>query len=392
METKQINEIVKTMEKSLSPEIEKAVEKKFIEAKWKITENEKTIEALSKEVEVLKEAKKSFTSKKEIADNYQNTICDVVREVSLKGLTFEQAKVKAFNEGTDWEGAEFVFDQFEKDVLNVVNEETLLKEVKLYTTPWDNLKLPKYTNGVITTFEAEGNWATASQGSTGFVRIDIKRAVSSVNITEEVLRDAMTWPDLYELIVRDIGESQSEFLVNQILNWDGTGENFMGILNHPLVGKVQLPTGSVSARDFLTDNDITDIVVRAKRKFKKNKKNLAFVMSEYICWVLMNITTTAGAYLYPELRRETPTLRGRKVILSDFAPMQDWTEDLPNSPFLIFGDMKYFALAKNQGLEIDTWYINDNFNNGIKTIRAKQRIGWELTFPEAFTVWVTAAS
>jgi hypothetical protein len=59
-------------------------------------------------------------------------------------------------------------------------------------------------------------------------------------------------------------------------------------------------------------------------------------MSEYVAGVIMNIRTTTGMYLYPEMREAVPTLRGRKVILSDLAPVQDATEDLVDTSFLIF--------------------------------------------------------
>jgi len=63
---------------------------------------------------------------------------------------------KAMNEGTDTEGAELVFDYFEKTVLTIMNEEPLLREFKIYNvSKTDKVKLPKYTNGVITTFEDE---------------------------------------------------------------------------------------------------------------------------------------------------------------------------------------------------------------------------------------------
>lgn len=60
--------------------------------------------------------------------------------------------------------------------------------------------------------------------------------------------------------------------------------------------------------------------------------------------------------------------------------------------FLIFWDFKYFTIARNKWIEIESWYVNDNFNKSIKTVRAKQRIWASITYAEAFTKATTAAS
>jgi len=43
---------------------------------------------------------------------------------------------------------------------------------------------------------------------------------------------------------------------------------------------------------------------------------------------------------------ENPKLFGISVITSDYAPIQDASEDVAGSDFLLFGNFKYFALAR----------------------------------------------
>lgn len=352
---------------------------------------EKDIATLKDELADTQAELKSLKGTKAKANGaHKKAIVSLVKSVLVNGENFQQAKAKALTEGTDGQGGEFVFDEFEKDVLQVINEEPVLNEVKMYNTNGDVLKLPKYSNGVVTTFEAEGTGGAASQGTTSYITLNIKRAVTNLEISEELMQDSMTIPDIYEIIVRDIGESQANFLARQILQGDGTGDNFLGIYNAPGVNEVVLDAGKTSVKD-LGDSDLVATMTAAKRKFKKNKANLAWVMSEYVFGVIASIKTTTGQYLYPEMRNETPTLLGRKVILSDQSTVQDASEDGASTPFLIFGDLKYFALAKNNGLEIETGYVNDNFNRSIKTVRSKSRVAGEITYPEAFTRVVTAA-
>jgi len=78
----------------------------------------------------------------------------------------------------------------------------------------------------------------------------------------------MTDKDIFSLIVQDIGESQSNFICNQSLNGDGTGNNFEGILVNPDVNVITLDATNVSIKD-VTPEAIVSIITKAKRKYKK---------------------------------------------------------------------------------------------------------------------------
>lgn len=79
----------------------------------------------------------------------------------------------------------------------------------------------------MTYFTAEEVAYTASEPATAFISIDIAKMTTLVSMTEELLDDTMTVPDLYDLIVEFVAESQAEFLETQILT--GTG-SVKGIL------------------------------------------------------------------------------------------------------------------------------------------------------------------
>lgn len=331
----EIEKILNKIDESLPNAVDKVLWDKITKVNKGLDEKlewvSNQLKDIETEIETVKTNQKTIKSKED--NSYKEKMVNLVKEVVIKWRNFEDAKAKIMQEDTNWSGWEFVFDLFQRDVLQVINEEELLKELKQYTITWDRLKVPKYTNWVVTTFENEWVWASASEWVTEYINIDIKRAVSRLDISEELLQDSMTIPDIYATIIKDIWESQSDFLVNQIIKGDWTWNNFTWVLTESWVNQIQLETWKVSVKD-LWDSDITDIITKAKMKFKKNKKNLIFVMSLYVLWVIQNMRTTTWMWLYPEARQNMPMLRWIRIVLSDQAPVQDATEDLPDTRFL----------------------------------------------------------
>ena len=148
---------------------------------------------------------------------------------SEKGFNEVVAKTYAgMSEGTEEAGAELVFDQFEADVLRVLNEYNIVADVRILPlAKGDKVKLPKATNGVTTYYVDETVKRTWSKPTTAFVTIDIAKTATLTDMSEELLDDTMTTPDLYNLIVEFIAESQAEFLEKEILLELGTWKEFL---------------------------------------------------------------------------------------------------------------------------------------------------------------------
>lgn len=76
-----------------------------------------------------------------------------------------------------------------------------------------------------------------------------------VSMTEELLDDTMTVPDLYDLIVEFVAESQAEFLETQILT--GTG-SVKGILVNAGINTVSL--AATKKLTDVTDDEIVAVI------------------------------------------------------------------------------------------------------------------------------------
>lgn len=387
MDTKELlNEVVGAVEKAVPDAVNAVVDAKMAELEAKSLNDINDIKAEIKKLSMQKKLTPNVVSLAQ-----KTAVVGTIKDVFEKGVKTEKAfmevaeqHIKTMSEGTSTEGAELVFDQFEADILKVINSYQLVNMVKILPlAKGDKVSLPKATNGVTTTYVSEGNTDTATEPATSFVSIDIFKAYTLTKMTEELLEDTMTIPDLYNLIVEFIGESQAEFLENQILNGVGTTA-VEWILVNSSVNEVTLD--ATETGDDIADADLVAVVTKAAQKFKTRTSNVAWIMSQYIYGKLMSLKTTANAILYPELRNfANPSLMGYKVIISDKMTVQNSAQDIAWATTILFGDLSYFTLARRKGLTIEQGYTDNDWAKGIRSIKSNSRFGGKCTFGEAFT-------
>lgn len=382
----QINKgITDTLEKSLPEIVETTVTKKLAELETKSAGELEEIKAELKKISIsskaVDEKTQSFAKK--------TAVVSIIKEVMGNNVTTEKwfndivdATVKTMTEGTATDGAELVFDQFETDVLRVIATYGVVNSVRILPlAKGDKVSLPKATNNITTYFVAEGANYTPSEADTAFVVIDIAKAITLTDMTQELLDDTMTIPDLYDLIVEFIGESQAMFLETQILTGVGS---VLGILPNAWVNKIALGAGKFSSD--INDATLVNVITKAAIKFKTNTSNVKRFMSQYVFGKIQALKTTDGYPLYPEMRGATPMLMGYNIQLSDVGFVQNLAQDIANGVCLLFGDLKYFTLAKRKGITMERGYYGDNWKKDIISLKSNTRYGGKCTYPEALTI------
>ena len=285
-----MNDIVSAMSNVIEKSVPEIVDGKVSEALSKTVKEIEDIKA-----EIKKANLSAKTSSPEAKSAFAKTaMVAIFKDVVEGGISTEKQfnevvakNIKAMSEGTATEGAELVFDQFEMDVLRVINTHELVNAVRILPlAKGDKVSLPKATNGITTYFVAEGNGYTESKAVTGFITIDIAKACTLTDMTQELLDDTMTIPDLYNLIVEFIGESQAEFLENQIVSGNGS---IVGILNTFGINEVSLNPGETS-KD-ISDADLVAVLTSIPKKYTGDK---VFVMSQYVYGKLLALKTADG--------------------------------------------------------------------------------------------------
>lgn len=330
----------------------------------------------------------------------KETIVKIAREV-IKGAINSESAFTDLVTKTLWandttytnSGAELVFDQFSNDILMVMQDYSLIKELSILTlAKGDNILLPKATNWITTAYVGEAGTPGTSEYSTAQIKIDVYKAMTLTNMTEELLSDALTTEDAYKITVRAIWESQAAFLENEILN--GTGDNAIEWLYTWVTTNVIALPKTKTVSD-IGDDEIIDVITRAGTEFKKRSENLVFILSQYTYWKLLRLKTLDWYPLYPELRNfQSPTLMGYRVIKSSKNPVQNVTEDVADANVLLFGDIKsYYQAVKRAWVTLETWYYGNNWRDWIKSVKSQMRMWGRITFEEAFVVlrnWAAA--
>ena len=394
--TENIEKVVSdTIEKSLPEIVDAVTEKKVSELMkksqddiWEVKVELKKLNFAQKTSWVVGEATKQTVMVGIVKDVFQNNI---TTEKGFQDIADRHLK-SVMDEWTSWEGAEFVFDQFEKDVLRVLNTYEVVNAVKIYTlAKWDKITFPKSTNWITTTFKWEAvDYGTPTQPTTSEIVINIAKATTMTSMTEELLDDTMTTPDLYNLIVDFIWESQWEFVEDKILNWTlGTNATIEWILENGDVNVLTLENWETVAD--ISDDTLVEAVMKIAKKYKKRSSNIKWTMSQYTLWKLMQLKTTDGSFLYPELRQANPKLWSYGVIISDVAPIQDATEDVADATSIVLWDMKYFTLVRRKGLTFERWYRDWDWQADIQSVKSNTRIWGKATFGEAFVKIVNGA-
>ena len=376
------------LEKSLPEIVDAVTEKKFAQLMEKSASE---IEEIKTELKKFSLAQKTWNAT--VAKAFKETaMVSIIKDVFQNNITTEKGfnevaekHLKAMNEWTATEWAEFVFDQFESDILRVINDFNVVNSVKLYTlAKGDKITFPKAVQGITTTFKWEKvDYGNPTKPVTSEIVINIAKATTMTSMTEELLDDTMTTPDLYNLIVEFIGESQAEFLEDKILN--GTlwaNSTIEGLLVNAQVNEVTLPaTKTVWDID---DDVLVEAIMKIAKKFKRRASSMKWVMSQYTLGKLMQLKTTDGSFLYPTLRETTPRLWGYEVVVSDKAPVQDSTEDIAGATSILFGDMTYFTLVRRKGLTLERGYRTGDWQADIQSVKSNTRVGWKVSFGEAF--------
>ena len=386
-----VKQVTDAIEKSVPEIVSTVVDAKLNEAMSKSAKELDEIKA-----ELKKYSLEQKQANPEVKEAFVKTaMVNIFRDVVNQNITTEkgfqtvvEATLKTMTEGTATAGAELVFDQFEADVLRVINSYDIVNDVRILPlAKGDKVSIPKATNGVTTYFTSEWVAYTPSDAVTAFVTIDIAKTTTLTDMTQELLDDTMTVPDLYNLIVEFIWESQAEFLETQILT--GTG-SVKGILVDAGVNKIYLGTGNTA--DDIDDDVLVDVITKSARKYKRRTSNVKWYMSQYIFGKIKALKTLDGYPLYPESRNANPTLMGYAVSLSDVWFVQDVTEDIAGGIDLLFGDLQYFIIARRKGLTMERGYHGDNWKKDIQSLKSNSRVGWKSSFPEALTIVLNGTS
>ena len=282
--------------------------------------------------------------------------------------------LNALQEGTDSEGGYLVPDEFERTLVEALEEENVFRTLAhVIQTSSGDRKIPVVASkGTASWVDEEGAY-TESDDAFSQVSIGAYKLGTMIKVSEELLADSVFDLEAYisKEFARRIGAREEE----SFFNGDGKGKP-LGILADAGGAEIGVNAGSPTA---ITADDVIDLFYSLKAPYRKNA---VWVMNDATVKQIRKLKDSTGQYLWqPSLVAGTPdTILGRPVKTSAFMPTA-----AAGAKTIAFGDFKYYWIADRQGRtfkKLSELYAA----NGQVGFLGTQRVDGKLILPEAIKV------
>lgn len=337
-------------------------------------ERQEAIEAeLNKAVNMPLTGKPMAGEKKEklgrASDEYKKAFWNAMR---LKNPNHEI--YNALSIGEDSEGGYLVPDEFERTLIETLEEENIFRKLaKIIQTSSGDRKIPVVVTKGTAVWLDEGEEYEESDSVFGQTSIGAYKLGTMIKVSDELLNDSVFNIESYisTEFARRIGAKEEEaFLIG-----DGDGKP-TGVFAATGGAQIGITAASATA---LTADEVIDLVYSLKAPYRKNA---AFIMNDATIKAIRKLKDGQGQYLWqPSLTAGTPdTLLNYPVYTSAFAPSIE-----AGAKTIAFGDYKYYWIADRQGRSFKR--LNELFaTTGQVGFLASQRVDGKLILPEAIKV------
>lgn len=300
------------------------------------------------------------------SDDYKKAFWNVMRSKNPRHDVLNSLSV-----GTDSEGGYLVPDEFERTLIQTLEEENVFRKLaKIIQTSSGDRKIPVVVTKGTAAWLDEGEEFDESDSVFGQTSIGAYKLGTMIKVSDELLNDSVFNLESYisTEFARRIGAKEEEaFLVG-----DADGKP-TGIFNATGGAQLGITAGSATA---ITADEIIDLVYSLKAPYRKNA---VFLMNDATVKAIRKLKDGQGQYLWqPSLTAGTPdTLLNRPVYTSAYAPIIE-----AGAKTIAFGDFGYYWIADRQGRSFKR--LNELFaTTGQVGFLASQRVDGKLILPEA---------
>ncbi|HOW22863.1 MAG TPA: phage major capsid protein [Sedimentibacter sp.] len=305
-------------------------------------------------------------------DEYRKAFWNAMRTRAGEGL--DPTVKNALKIGTDSEGGYLVPDEFERTLVEALEDENIFRRLaKVITTASGDRKIPVVASkGTASWIDEEGT-IPESDDSFGQVSIGAYKLGTMIKVSEELLNDSVFQlePYISREFARRIGNKEEEaFFIG-----DGSGKP-NGIL--AATGGAQLGVTTAGATAITLD-EVLDLFYSLKAPYR-NKS--VFIMNDSTVKAIRKLKDGQGQYLWqPSIQAGTPdTILNRPLFTSSYVPAI-----AAGAKTIAFGDFSYYWVADRQGRVFKR--LNELFAvTGQVGFVATQRVDGKLILPEAIKV------
>ena len=280
----------------------------------------------------------------------------------------------ALQVGTDTEGGYLVPDEFERTLIEALEEENIFRQLAtIINTSSGDRKIPVVaTKGSASWVDEEGAIPEADDAF-GQVSIGAYKLATIIKVSEELINDSAF--NLEQYIAKEFGrrigvKEEEAFFVG-----DGTGKP-TGIFNATGGAGVGVTTASASA---ITIDEIMDLFYALKSPYRKNA---VFITNDATVKSIRKLKDGNGQYLWqPSVTAGQPdTILNRPLKTSVYVP-----GIAAAAKTIAFGDFSYYWVADRQGRSFQR--LNELYAaTGQVGFKATQRVDGKLILAEAVKV------
>lgn len=303
--------------------------------------------------------------------NYKKSFWNLMRSKMVNPGVMDALQI-----GTDTEGGYLVPDEYEKTLVEALEEENIFRKLAhVINTASGDRKIPVVASKGNASWVDEEGAITDSDDSFSQVSIGAYKLGTLIKVSNELLNDSVFNLEAYisKEFARRIGNKEED----AFFNGDGVGKP-TGIFNKTGGASVGVTAASATA---ITADELIDLFYSLKAPYRKKA---VWVLNDSTVKAIRKLKDANGNYLWqPALTAGTPdTILGRPVFTSAFVP-----EIKAGAKTIAFGDFSYYWIADRQGRnfkKLSELYAATDQTGFVAT----QRVDGKLILPEAIKVLV----
>lgn len=282
--------------------------------------------------------------------------------------------MNALQIGTDSEGGYLVPDEYERTLVEALEEENIFRQLaRIIQTSSGDRKIPVVaTKGTASWIDEEGAYLE-SDDSFSQVSIGAYKLGTMIKVSEELLNDSVF--DLESYISREFARRIGAKEEESFFTGDGTGKP-LGILAATGGAETGITAASATA---ITADELIDLFYSLKAPYRRNA---VWVLNDSTIKAIRKLKDNQGQYLWqPSLTAGAPDLLlGKPVRTSAYMPTI-----AADAKTIAFGDFSYYWIADRQGRSFKR--LNELYAaTGQVGFLASQRVDGKLILPEAIKV------
>ena len=290
------------------------------------------------------------------------------------------AVTNALQVGTDSEGGYLVPDEYERTLVEALEEENIFRQMaKVIKTSSGDRKIPVVASkGTASWIDEEGAYPE-SDDSFGQVSIGAYKLGTMIKVSEELLNDSVF--DLQSYISREFARRIGAKEEEAFFTGDGKGKP-LGVLAATGGAETGVTAASATA---VTADELMDLYYSLKSPYRKKSM---WVLNDSTIKAIRKLKDNNGQYLWqPSLTAGAPDMiLGRPIKTSAYMPAM-----AAGAKTIAFGDFSYYWIADRQGRSFKR--LNELFAaTGQVGFLASQRVDGKMILAEAVKVLVQKAA